>query len=295
MKKITASFVLSLALGLFAATPSYAVTILPAPGTFVNGLPVAIPYDDFFSYSNKLLTQLGFSGFDGPTGVGGQDVVLYTGANGIDNNTVTGGFIFEDPQHAAGGNQTSFTGTWGAGNEPNGPVTVDNVVAYLEASFGAGFTIPAFTFDLAQAQNQPDLNAAVQVTIFDPVTNTIIEQWSLDNINNSEFDPNAPILVNGEINLVGADSTAYHINNNQGSGKADFTLFAPSMNLALYTGQGYEFHVTGFFSGLSNGPEEAFLSGAFAAPRPPVVTPEPTTLAFMAMGLTGLYLRRKKA
>src|SRR4051812_35504235 len=95
-KKIFTLFVLVFLLQLPFAMSAHAIT-LPDPTTTVDGLPVAIPYDDFLSYSTQLLTQFGFSGFSGSSGVGGLDVVLLTHAGGIDNNTVAGGFTFEDP------------------------------------------------------------------------------------------------------------------------------------------------------------------------------------------------------
>ena len=109
--------------------------VLPDPTTVVDGLPVAIQYDEFISYSTQLLTQFGFAGFSGSSGVGGLDVVLLTQAGGIDNDPVAGGFVFEDPDASVTGSTSTFSGTWGAGDLANGPVLVDNLLAYLHNQF----------------------------------------------------------------------------------------------------------------------------------------------------------------
>ena len=252
-----------------------AVISLPDPSDTFDGIPVSVKYDEFVSYSAKLLTLWGFSGFDAPTGTGGLDVIAYTGPGGADNDPVLGGlFTFEDPAPAVSGGISSFTGIWGAGAQANGPVLVDDVLAYLQHQFGPTATTPVFSFDMNEGGDQGtvDLSMVAEVTIFDPATSTTLASWSFDSLANGVFDPSAYLVVPGNITVVGASTTVYSVDNNKGSGKADFLVFAPMMDLTTYAGQGYEFHAFAHLIDLDGGFEEIFISGAFAAPQQPPPT-----------------------
>lgn len=277
------------------ATPGFAVVSLPNPGDTFDGLPVAVQYDDFFSYSTQLLTQFGFAGFNGAAGVGGLDVVLLTGAGGINNDPIAGGFVLEDPAPSANGGTSTFSNTWGQGDRPNGPVLVDDVLSYLHFNFGPNQHIPVFTFDLAEPGSAAsrDLDLLAKFSVFDPNSNTEIASWALDNTINSNFDPASFITVQGEISLTGLSTTVYTANNT-GSGKYDFLVFAPTMNLNNYAGQGYEFHIFSEMKNLDGSGEEAFISGAFAAPIDPSTpsTPEPATMLLVGSGLLAAGIRR---
>lgn len=283
----------------FLAGPSNAAAVvLPDPTDTFDGIPVAIQYDDFFSYSAKLLDTWGFAGFNGPTGTGGLDVILYTGPGGIDNSPVSGGFTFEDPAPAVSGATSSFSGVWGAGVQPNGPVLVDDVLAYLHNQFGPTVSVPIFTFDMAEPGNvaDRDLKLVVKMSVYDPVGNTEVAFWALDALTNGTFDPAALVTAPGTISVTGLSSTTYTVNNNNGSGKMDFLIFAPTMDLSLYSGQGYEFHAALTMTDLQGAFEEAFLSGAVTAPQPPKepIIPEPTSLLLFGAGLAGLVRARRR-
>lgn len=285
------------------ASESEAITILPAPGTFINGIPVAAQFDEFFSYPVQLLHDLDpitYADLNNSAGIGGLDVLILRRAGGIDNDPVgTGGFItLEDPVNSVSGGTSTFSDTWGAGLRPNdnGPVTVDQMLTYLHTQFGPQFHTPVFTFDL----NEPggptqDLSLVANFIIWDPTANAgaggEVTSWSADGINNGTFDPAAYILIEGQINVIGADLTAYSITTT-GSGHNDFAFFAPGMNLSLFAGFGYEFHIFTDMINLDNGGEEAWISGAIAPPGNPI--PEPATLALLSLGFGGLLARRKK-
>ncbi len=276
-------------------SPAFAVTFLPNPTTIVDGLPVAIPYDDFISYSTQLLTAFGFSGFNGPAGVGGLDIVLLTQANGIKNNPVNGGLVFEDPADSVSGNCPgcdTFSGTWGAGLQPNGPVTVDKLLTYLHNQFGPTANIPVFTFDMVEPNNtDKDLNLVANFTIFDTIANSEVASWSLDAINNGVFDPAAFITVQGEIILTGTSLATYEAHNT-GSGQYDFLVIAPTMDLSPYNNPRYQFRIFSEFRNIQGGGEESFISGGFTTLPPPALVPEPSSFLFLSLGLLGIRLRR---
>ena len=314
----------------FSASAS--AIILPDPTTMVDGLPIVQPYDDFLSYSAKLLIEwdnrfdVPWNGddYDASVGTGKLDVTLLTPAMGKDNNPVTIGgmdFIFQDPLAAVTGSQNpTFSGTWGyftpddgKTQTAEGPVLVDTVLAYLQKAFGPEATIPVFTFDMNETGDSPDILLTAKVQIINPgcidnssadcdpantANDTVVAEWALDNLTqagNGIYDPDQPIITQGQI-CVDGDTQDFCVSNNSvgGSGKMDFLVVAPTMDLSLYDSMGYWFvgmlnmgttelvctqpehgpekceYVAG---ALDNGGEELFLSGGFT----PFVQPPPPT------------------
>lgn len=279
------------------ASPSAsAITVLPNPTDTFDGLPVARQFDEFISFSTQLLTQFGYSGFSGATGVGGLDVVLLTQAGGTNNQNVgaAGNFDFEDPVSTPTGSSSTHSGRWGAGDQANGPVLVDDLLSYLQSEFGANASIPVFSFDLVEPGNPAtrDLTMVANFQIWDPSSNMEVASWSLDAVDNGIYDPTQFITVQGQIELTGASSTVYTANNN-GSGSADFLVYSPTMLLTNYIGQGYEFHISASFANLNGGGEEAFLLGALSAPPSAPVVPEPSSMILLGLGLAFPFLKRK--
>lgn len=292
-KKVLAAVVIMLVcIGFAGQAPAY--TILPDPTQTYDGIPVASHHDDFWSYSAKLCDSLQDEGylssdlgdFQFTTGTGGLDVLLYTGAVGQNNQGVGpgGAYNFESPAINSGGSATAYEGTWGAGIQKNGPVTVGQVLDYLHA-FNPAYNIPVFYMDMNQTGESPDLDFVGMVYLTDE-RGEIKHVWAFDNVQqdgDGDFDPGAWVYAPGEITLTGSSETLYSVDNNKGSGKPDFIAYAPTMDLSLYDPSWL--FVTEFrFQGLNDGFEEIFLTGMVA---PPTI-PEPATMLLLGSGLIGL-------
>jgi hypothetical protein len=316
--KTIASGILIILTSVVFVTSSFAV-VLPPADLPIDGVQTAIPYDDFWSYSNQILMSIQkespallptsvYGNFDFATGTGGLDIILYTGAGGADNQAIGPGglFNFEDPVRSPSGSTTSIDGWWGQNDQDNdgsldnvnGPVTVGQILDYLQA-FDPSFNTPVFYMDMNQTGNNQPLSFYGRVTLLDPSSLDIVEEWSFDAFDQPAGPPGsglavpgdfdiAPILTIGEIpSLIGTSGTEYGpINHNLGSGKADYIAYAPTMNLSLFPRDW--FFVTEFrMAALDGGFEEIFLS-ALAIPQPPAPIPEPSTFVLLAVGLLGL-------
>jgi len=197
----------------------------------MDGIPIAFKYDDFWSYSAKILESIQtnnaalipiatFGQYDFTTGTGTIDINVSSVAGGatnivdINGQTVT----FQDPVDLFSNQQVDgWQCEWG--NDPqycdfeppdqadysapagdvNGVTTVGNLLLYLQ-SLDPTFSIPLIYADYNQTGAGDSLWLSAQVRIIDPNDpNNPVASWQLDSLTNNTWDQNNPTYNFGDI------------------------------------------------------------------------------------------------
>lgn len=288
---------LALALALSAGAQSAMAQTLPDPNTTVLGVPVATQYDDAYSYSTRVLDYLlPGDGWSDAAGTGQLDLIVTTRSSGQTNTDL--GFNIPDP--TTNPNTNPISDSWGTA-DTTGPMLVADLYNYLFTVFGAN--TPVFTFDQNETGGNPDLLVTAKVEIIDPILG-VLKTWSFDNLLNDAYDPNEPVLAPGEITIDDVMNTepgpTVTFNNNTGSGKFDFIIYVPDMDLSLWDDADNLFKVSWIFDGVDDGGEEITITGRFTGTVCPSdlpqcqVIPEPQSLALVSLGLLGIALASRR-
>lgn len=296
------------ALALTAAQGAFAVAVvtLPDPGAFIQGIPTNQVYDQGLVYSAKLLDQMQANGqiplangnYQFSTGTGNIPVLVYTGANGADNNTP-----FQDPLAACGGgNCTSFDGTWGLGSSAG---EFAGTVGAMRTALGGSNMMFYFDHNEQEGANAtPNLRATGQLMIYNGLS--LVSSFAFDANPNGSYDPaayvtscsTATVGVGAANNLpcsipIPTATATYTINSNSGSGKPDFFVLFPQFDLysANYDAS-YKIVVEMHLRDLDPGFDELGIAGYRFAPTQEIS--EPLTLPLVGLALAFLAGHRRR-
>lgn len=304
--KLRNSFAVVAAVFSVAAPGIARAAMLPPPDTVVSGIPVAVQYDDAYSYSTRVLNYLyPNDGWDDAAGTGTLDLLITTRSSGQSNASL--GYSIPDP--TTNPNTNPISDSWGT-SATTGDMLVKNLYDYLWNTFQAN--VPVFTFDQNETGGNPNLlvNAKVEIIdgVIDGVYGSVLHTWSFDNMfqdGDGNFDPLAFVTAPGEIcvpdvmNTEPGDTACF--SNNVGSGKFDYIIYAPSMDLSLWADANNLFKISWNFGEVDDGGEEITMTGRFTgslcvetpdAPQCQTI-PEPNSIALLGGALLGLVgLRR---
>ncbi len=267
---------------------AHAAPVLPGP-------EFATQYDDGLSYSIAVLDYFfPDDGWDAAAGTGSLDILLTTRSSGQSNPDP-----FPDP--TTNPNTTPIEDMWG-GITDGDPLLVQEVLDYLVTNFNT--TVPQFTFDQNETGGEKDLFVTAKVDIIDGDGTTILHTWAFDGIDQAGdgdydaadtgnlADP-AWVQAPGSITVIDPDTgLPVELSANVGSGKSDYVVVAPTMDLTPWADADNLFKVTWQFADVDNGGEEIFLTGRFNE-QPPRI-PEPTTITLLGLGLLALFGVRRR-
>jgi hypothetical protein len=270
----------ALALGsLLAGAAAQAGPILPPPGVASDR------FDDFYRYSTRVLDYLQPSvDWSAHGGTGQLDVIITTRSSGQTNGgTLLAPYAMPDP--VTNSNADRIDDQWG---ESPG-MRVADLYRYLRRNFSAN--VPTFAFDMNETGGNPDLRLGLRVDIVDGPGGAVLHTWAMDGVENSAsltdsgvYDPDALVAMPG-ISCAPGGSPCF--DNNVGSGKFDFLLFAPEMNLGPWADSDNLLRVAWQLRDVDDGGEELTIAGRFS-PDPPGVDETPVPLpATLALGVIG--------
>lgn len=208
----------------------------PRQAILMNGIPVAFKYDDFWSYSGKLLMEMQtvspallpsaqYGSYSFSTGTGTIDINVSSVSQGATNIVNIGATTLQvqDPvQLSSNQNVLGWTCSWGGtiqsctnygGNDAGyssiassqgGTTTVGKMLTYLR-SINPLWSIPLLYADYSQAQGNDagSLWFSAKVEIRDPITGQVKGFWQLDRNSNNTWDETAPTFNFGKISFEG--------------------------------------------------------------------------------------------
>jgi hypothetical protein len=209
------------------------------PAIVINNIAVAFLYDDFWSYSAKLLESMQtvspqllptqtFGAYDFTTGTGTIDVNLTSVAGGATNViTLSGGGQIEmqDPADLSSSSVIGgWTATWGdttqtvniyqddgtldngsysdPAADQGGTTTVGELLAYLQ-DINKDWTIPVIYADYNQTGAGDSLWFSAKVEIKN-LAGEVVAEWDLDRTTNSTWDQADPTYNFGRIGFYGS-------------------------------------------------------------------------------------------
>lgn len=299
MRSIVKSSMGTAVLVFFLASSGWASIFLPEP-TFPN----AVQYDEYYSYSTSILEQIYpfYTGYPSNQGALKDELKIWWGDSESaekaagDNLDIRGGYDFPDPlSFPNSGSTTEFNTDLLVSWE----VSVDLLYDFLQSEF-EGSNIPVFAFDINQVGNQPNMLGNGYVTITDAAGTVVpyapdafnLAEWAFDDLTNGKFDEEALVEV-PNTRTVEFGGVEYSFDTT-GTNDVDFLVYAPTMDLSQFIGQGLFFNVTFQYQLLSNGFEDFFILGYRSDSPPPAPVPEPATVALLGLGIMALAFTSRK-
>lgn len=266
---------------------------LPPPGTVILGVPLSAQYDDAYVYPADLLNYFfPTQGWNPAAGTGTLGVIVTTRSAGQQNPNPI-------PDPITNPNANPINDSWGAGATAAEQMKVADLLSYLQTTFNS--TIPVFTFDQNEPGSANGLDVTAKVEIVDPLLG-VQQTWSFDNTTqpgDGTYDSaslvNAPaeICIPDVLDKVNPSGTADLVcfSQNVGSGKFDYYVYVPTMDLTPWADADNLFKVTWQFQNVDGGGEEITITGLVN----PTGVPEPDSLALLAAALLGLAAAARRA
>lgn len=262
---------------------------LPAPGTVILGVPLSAQFDDAYSYPADILDYFfPTQGWNPAAGTGTLGVIVTTRSAGQQNPNPI-------PDPITNSHTDPINDSWGAGATAAEQMKVADLLSYLQTTFNS--TIPVFTFDQNEPGSQNGLDVTAMVEILDGPGGAVLKTWSFDNTTqpgDGTYDPASLVNAPAEIcipDVLNNPLNSVCFSQNVGSGKFDYYLFAPTMDLTPWADANNLFKVTWQFQDVAGGGEEITITGL----SNPTGVPEPDSLALLAAALLGLAAAARRA